>query len=373
MTAHTKRLLVVADVVGGGTGKHLQELVRLWTASGWDVRVLAQTPPSSQMGFGDSLGLFPPRRSFDVYPLGQLRRLLWLRSYIRSWAPTVVHAYFFWSIMYGRVLKRLGVIPNLVENREDQGFGWGRHEYGLLRLTRSMPDHIVAVSQAVLNTAIERERLDPARTQVIHNGIGEAQPTAQEREATLRELGIDDGDLIVAMVSNMNRPVKGVQYFIEAIPQILQREPGARFVIFGRGAEQQTHAQRARELGVSDRLVFAGYREDMPRFYAAMDISVLTSLTEGLSIAVLESMNHGVPVVVTRVGGNPELVVDGETGFLVPAQDVPAFADKVVTLLQDPALRTQMGAAARMRIKQEFSIQNVANRYLSVYDKLTTA
>ena len=370
MTAETKRILVVADVVGGGTGKHLEALVRLWIDSGWEVRVLAQTPPTSQIDFADSLELFPPRQAYDVYPLGQLRRLKWLRGYVQSWAPTIVHTYFFWSIMYGRALKRMGVIRSLVENREDQGFGWGRHEYTLLRLTKAIPDHIVAVSAAVLETAIEREHLDPDRTQIIHNGIGEPQDTGQYRTAALQQLGFDNGDLIVGMVSNLNRAVKGVHYFIEAIPEILSREPRARFVIFGRGAEKEVHERRARELDLSDYLVFAGYRENMPRFYAAMDISVLTSLTEGLSIAVLESMNYGVPVVVTRVGGNPELVVEGETGFLVPPKDAAAFADKVVRLLQDSELRNSMGTAARERIAREFSIGKVAECYSNVYEEL---
>ena len=365
-----QRILVLADVVGGGTGKHLQALVRHWIGSGWEVRVLAQTPPSSQMEFGDSLELFPPRRSYDFYPLAQLRRLHWLRGYVRRYQPALVHSYFFWSIMYGRALKRTGAVHRLVENREDQGFGWGRHEYTLLRLTASIPNHVVAVSEAVRGVALERERIEPARTSVIHNGIPAPNETDVDRPTVLRRLGFDAGDLLVGMVSNLNRAVKGVRYFVEAIPPIVERVPRARFVILGRGEEKAALVARARELEVERYLALPGYQENMAPFYAAMDISVLTSLTEGLSIALLESMSYGLPVVVTRVGGNPEVVLDGETGFLVPPKDTVAFADKVVLLLQDRELRARMGIAARRRIDEQFRVANVAARYLRLYEGL---
>lgn len=373
MMAQRKRVLILADVVGGGTGKHLQSLLSHWVDSGWEIRVLAQIAPSSHMDFGDSLELLPPRRSYDFYPLAQLRQLRWLHDYVRRYEPAVTHTYFFWSIMYGRALKRISAIRRLVENREDQGFGWGRHEYALLRLTRSIPDRVIAVSDAVRKVAVTREHLDPDRTSVIHNGIVTAGASGVDRLSVLRQLGLDEGALIVGMVSNFNRAVKGVRYFVEAIPEVVKREPRARFVILGRGSEKQALTDLAAELGVADYLVFAGYQEDMARFYSAMDVSVLTSLTEGLSIALLESMSHGLPVVVTRVGGNPEVVLDGETGFLVPPKDTAAFADKVVSLLQDRDLRVRMGSAGRTRIDREFRLGDVAARYLGVYEELLSS
>jgi glycosyltransferase involved in cell wall biosynthesis len=370
MMAERRRILVLADVVGGGTGKHLQSLVHHWVNSGWEVRVLAQTAPSSQMDFADSLELLPPRRSYDFYPLAQLRQLRWLRGYVRRYQPAVTHTYFFWSIMYGRALKRISAVQHLVENREDQGFAWGTHEHVLLHLTRSIPDHVVAVSEAVRKVALEREHIDPDRTSVIHNGITAPGASDVDRKSVLRQLGLHEEALIVGMVSNLNRAVKGVRYFVEAIPRIVNLEPRARFVILGRGDEKEALANLAAELGVTDYLVFAGYQEDMARFYSAMDVSVLTSLTEGLSIALLESMSHGLPVVVTRVGGNPEVVMDGETGFLVPPKNSAAFAEKVVCLLQDRDLRSRMGNAARVRIDREFRLGDVAARYLRIYEEL---
>ena len=101
-----------------------------------------------------------------------------------------------------------------------------------------------------------------------------------------------------------------------------------------------------------------------------MDISVLTSFSEGLSLTLLESMGYGIPIVATRVGGNPELVVEGETGYLVPVKDNRTLVDRIVTLLQDKELRRRMGKEGRLRAEQKFRMRDVASRYLDIYKGL---
>lgn len=258
----------------------------------------------------------------------------------------------------------------LVENREDQGFNWGMHEYALLKLTRSLPDRVVCVSEAVQKTVIQREKIDPDRTVVIHNGVVPRTPAPCNRRAILNELGLMEKHLIVGMVANLNRPVKAVDYFIRAVPYIAVHCPLARFVIFGRGKLEEELKELARALGIEEYVVFAGYREDVERFYSVMHISVLTSLSEGLSITLLESMNYGLPVVVTEVGGNPEVVLEGETGFLVPPQDVRALVDKLLLLLVDRSLAEKMGKAGRERVAESFSIHQTAENYLAVYREM---
>ena len=173
------------------------------------------------------------------------------------------------------------------------------------------------------------------------------------------------------MMANLNRPVKGGEYFVEAAPLIIEAVPEARFLVVGEGALIPALRERAQRLGVGDRIVFAGYRHDVDACYAAMDLSVLTSLSEGLSIALLESMRHGLSVVATRVGGNPELVLDGECGYLVPARDVEAFASRVIQLLRNPEERQRIGAAARRRVEEHFSLTRTAEQTQSLYESLT--
>ena len=113
-----------------------------------------------------------------------------------------------------------------------------------------------------------------------------------------------------------------------------------------------------------------GFREDVHRFYALMDVSVLTSFSEGLSITILESMKYGVPVVVTDVGGNPEIVSNGRTGFLVPPGDSQEFADAVIRMLRDPSRRQRFGRDAQRVVECEFDLARVSRQYEQVYRQL---
>ncbi len=231
---------------------------------------------------------------------------------------------------------------------------------------------MICVSEAVRRVAVEREGIDPARTRVIHNGVKLPRDSRPERQSCRLELGIKPSEILVGMVSSLHRPIKGVSYFLDAIPRIIEAKPSARFVIFGHGfghsGEENALREKAKSLQIDRHLLFAGFRPDIDRCYAAMDVFVMTSLSEGLSIALLESMSHALPVVVTAVGGNPEVVVEGETGFLVPARQPAVFADRVIRLLRDPELRAAMGEAGRRRIEENFLIGQAARCYLEVYE-----
>ncbi len=364
-------LLLLLDALGGGTGNHLYAMLRYWDQARWNVGILSHIARTDRRVTPDAtVSYLPPRRWYDRYPVGQLHRLIQVRRHVERIRPDLVHAYFSWSIIYARLLKWAGAIRVLVENREDEGFNWGKDEYALLRLTRFLPDRVICVSEAVRAVALAREGLDPAHTLVIHNGIDAPRPASRGPTEMRQAFGFDQDALVVGMVSNLNRAVKGVRNFLDAIPLIRAAVPAARFLIAGRGSEEAALRSQARALGLEPFLVFAGYQEDVDSLYDMMDVSVLTSLSEGLSITMLESMNRGLPVVATRVGGNPELIVDGVTGFLVPPRDARAFAERAITLLRDPVLRRGMGAAGSERVERHFRLANVAVRYQEVYESL---
>lgn len=360
-------VLIVLDDLGGGTGNHLLGVMSHWDAATWRAAIYSYARRTARIVPDIPIEFAPALRGISIFPINQIKRLLQLRACVRRRHPQILHTYFFWPIMYGRVLKRLGLVDRLIENREDQGFAWGRLEYALLRLSRSMPDHVVCVSAAVRAVVLAREGLQPERVSVIHNGVAPAEPRRDGLAELRRELGVGEANLIVGMVANFNRAVKGASNLLRAAPDVVRAVPEARFVLLGRGKEEGALRALAAELGVAEYVVFAGYREDIDRCYALMDVSVLTSHSEGLSITLLESMNMGLPVVVTAVGGNPEVVIDGVTGFLVPPGDTAAFADKLVTLLRDAALRSRMGEAGRRRVEANFRLEAAAGKYLVLY------
>ncbi len=373
------RVVVLADELGGGTGTILLSVSKLWNPNEWEASILSQREPRSRVVPGVPVEVLPALRGLAMYPIAQLRRSRQVAAHVRRERPAIVHSYFFWSIMYGRLSKALGLVSKLVENREDQGFNWGRHEYALLRMTSHLPDRVICVSEAVRQTVLERERLAPSRVLVIHNGIeittATRTPSAGPRglPSLRRSLGLTDDDLVVGMVANFDRAVKGVDFFFDAMPAVLAEVPAARFLLLGRGNEEGRLRERAASMGIADRVIFAGFQAEIDPYYDLMDLSVLTSLSEGLSMTVLESMKHGVPVVATRVGGNPELVKEGVTGHLVPPRDVPAFAARVVELLRAPALRAQMGREGRRVVENEFDLRRTAELYTATYRELLEA
>lgn len=363
------RLLLATSNLGGGTGSHLVRLLEHMNLSDGSAELIC---------FG-SRDLEPPehvslidasRRSFfSRFPFSQWQQYRKIRRRVRERPPQILHTFFFWPIMYGRLLKRAGLISTLIENREDEGFNLSPTDYRLLRLTHSIPDRIVCVSEGVRRVVLEREGVAEEKAVVIRNGVSLPAEVEfpGEAETARSELGIRPEDKVIGMVANLNRPVKGVQYLVEAVPEIVREVPNARFLILGGGTLKQGLEEQARRLGVSERIIFAGFRSDIPRFYRVMDLSVLTSLSEGLSMTILESMSFGLPVVATSVGGNPELVRDGVTGFLVPPKDPAAFTRAVVRLLRDSELRETMGLEGRKVIRTEFTLDTVARQYQELY------
>ncbi|MFQ5529609.1 MAG: glycosyltransferase family 4 protein [Gemmatimonadota bacterium] len=356
--------------LGGGTGHHLFSVLRERPGSAWTARILSEVGNTARGDCPVPLELLAAGR-FTRYPISQGERFLRLRRKFAEEPADILHTFFFWSIIYGRLLKASGTVNRLVENREDMGFNWGRHEYTLLHLTKRIPDRIVCVSEAVRTRVLEKERIDPARVRVIRNGVA-APPAsdAADRTAVRVEFGIPDSSPIVGMVANFNRLVKGAVHFVDALPMVAREIPDVRFLLIGLGENETELRQRAESAGVGGQLLFPGFRSDIDRFYGAMDVSALTSLSEGLSITLLESMRHGIPVVATSVGGNPEVVRHGETGFLVPPTDPELFAAKVVRLLKDAGLRARFSRKAREVVRESFHLPDVAAAYGSLYREL---
>jgi glycosyltransferase involved in cell wall biosynthesis len=367
------KIAILTNDLGGGTGNHLLSMLKHWDKAIFQTIIYSSAPVRDRVVPDVPVHYLPPAKYFDFYPVAQVRYLSLLGRLMKADHPDIVHAYFFWSILYGRILKWAGKIKVLVENREDQGFDWGSHEYLWLRMTRSLPDKIICVSEAVKNVVLACEGVEESRVEVIHNGVDPNQARTGMQAETRRELGFKEDHLVLGMVANYNRSVKGVANFLDAVPAIVSAVPSARFLFVGGGNEGNALREKVKTLGIGPYVVFAGYRKDIHRYYELMDISVLTSFSEGLSLTLLESMSHGIPVVATAVGGNPEVVAEGQTGYLVPVHDNRILVDRIVGLLQNPEARRRMGNKGRQRIEQNFRMRDVASRYTEIYNGLIPA
>jgi glycosyltransferase involved in cell wall biosynthesis len=164
--------------------------------------------------------------------------------------------------------------------------------------------------------------------------------------------------------------MKGIEYFLAAAALVSQRFPDVRFVIAGDGNNRRELEEYAATLGLASKALFTGFRTDLAKILPEAAVSVLPSLSEGLSNSLLESMAAGVPVVATNVGGNPEIVEDGISGLLVPPRDSEALATAMIRVLTDTGLAARFGLAGRNRVREMFSMQRSVDSVERLYNTL---
>jgi glycosyltransferase involved in cell wall biosynthesis len=232
--------------------------------------------------------------------------------------------------------------------------------------------HVFAVSNHVRDSVVY-PRVMRGRTmppvETLYHGIDHHDVERwQALDGVRAEFGIDDDAPIVGTVANFKEH-KRLDRMIAAAERVRQRVPNVRFVLVGQGPLEAEVRYMASQRGLTDTIVFTGYRKDAQRIASAFDVFAMSSEFEGLSIAVVEALALGTPAVVTDVGGLPEVVRDGREGFVVPPDDPAALADGLVALIDDPALRARMGQAGVSRAK-DFDIRSAVCRMERVYEEV---
>lgn len=208
----------------------------------------------------------------------------------------------------------------------------------------------------------------------IYNGIEPSRFGGPPADHLRSELGLPCGTPLVGMVANV-RQSKGYEFFIRAARKVVEVIPQARFLAVGDVDERLGSGLRllVKELDLSDRFLFLGFRPDVPEVLSDLDVFVLSSTSEGFPLVVLEAMAAGKPLVVTRSGGPDEIVEDSRTGFLIPPSDAEALAGKICQLLEDKELAATLGQNARARVAQEFSLEGMVGQYEELYTRCLTA
>ena len=208
-----------------------------------------------------------------------------------------------------------------------------------------------------------------ARTVTVHEGIDLGWVSMAQPANLHEQLFLPHQAPIVGNVAALV-PHKGQRHLVEAAALVVRKVPDARFVIAGEGELRPALERQIREHRLEKHVLLAGFRPDVLSLHKAFDIFVMSSITEGLGTSLLDAMAAGKPVVATATGGIPEVVVDGDTGILVPARNDAALADAIVRLLKDPALRERMGKAGRARVGQRFSAERMLKETLRVYQRV---
>ena len=235
---------------------------------------------------------------------------------------------------------------------------------------------IHANSHAVAADLIEHQGVDPSLVQVIHNGVDTDRfvpPGEGERAAARAAMGCDAQDRLILCVANLF-PFKGHLDLVRAFARLEPATREVRLTLVGRDEGVAVDIARlAHTLGVDQRVHVVGPTAEVERWYAAADVLAHPSHEEGFSNTILEAMSSGLPVVACPVGGNPEAVVDGVTGFLVPPQDPARMAEALAGLLDDPATATAMGRRGRSRVTEHFGREQMGTRFAAWYGELVAA
>jgi L-malate glycosyltransferase len=346
--------VVIGGEVAGGQMVAL-ELARAARRAGHDVSFVSPSAgPFVELvrSEGMQARIVPIRGALDIFAVGRLRQAL------RGVDIAHTHGHFAVNVV-ARVAGKLAgarVLSHMhIENAFRAGLG-RRAQIALDNATARLCFAIVAVSDAT-RESLARQGYPTERLSTVHNGI-DATPAEPVRLA--------EGPTILEVARLAE--VKGQRALLQALTRV-----DAAAVFVGRDLERGGSYElelraEAERLGVADRVVFAGYRDDVPALLAGCDVVCLPSSIEGLPLVVLEAMAQARPVVATAVGGTPEVVVDGETGLLVPAGDVEALADALARVLGDRPFADRLGEAGRRRLAAEFSLAAMADGILRLYE-----
>jgi glycosyltransferase involved in cell wall biosynthesis len=246
----------------------------------------------------------------------------------------------------------------------DLGFWRTPVALGKMRLAYPFFDGFIANSHAVKDFFAHADRLCADNIEVIHNGI-----EITERRGALVDVDGNHTPLI-GIVANCNRHVKRVDDFIRTAHLVHRKLPEARFMVVGDGEMRQELQQLSRSLGLEEVLTFTGRVTNPLDFIRRFDVGVITSETEGLCNAILEYMAFGVPVVATAAGGNPELVKDGENGYLLPIGDIEQMAEKICLLLQNKSLHSRIHFANLQKVTDDFSLSRMIAKHEAFYERI---
>jgi len=295
--------------------------------------------------------------------------ITWLRDKIREEKADVVHAHqyspLFYAVPAALLAGRVKVIYTEHGRFYPERKSWKR---SLLNPLLALGvDHLVSISEATARAMAAYDNFPRRRIKVIHNGIdccGMNPPI--DKAAKRKELGLSETCRVIGTAARLNS-IKNIQMMLRVLKLVLEQVPDTCLVIAGQGEEEKKLKALAFELGISEHVKFIGLRFDLPEIYQLFEVFLLTSFSEGISVTLLESMASGVPSVVTDVGGNREVVVEGETGFMVPVDHDLLMRERVLALLCDGDLASLMVISAKVRVEREFSVKGMMNEYLQQY------
>jgi glycosyltransferase involved in cell wall biosynthesis len=354
----------------GGAENAMFMLLESLDRDQWRPMLLLEDAPGTEPLAERAAALDVPLLRVAPMPLGLegARRVPSLVRLLRRERPDLFHAHMSSPVAckWGLAAAVVARVPAVLGTVQVGGYEPpDRSAYWQLRALARGVDRYLAVSRDIARELVERLGWPEEKVEVSYNAVDLRRVEVEAPPRLREQLGAGETRLLVLTPARLDAQ-KGHRTLFEAIAQV----PDAVFVLAGEGPERQPLEALAAQLGIDERVRFLGRREDVPQLLAACDVFALPSLYEGSSLAVLESMAAGAPVVSSAIGGTDELIEDGSSGLLVPPGDAEALAAALRRLLADPELRTGLATRARERVERDLTRERMAARVTGVYREL---
>lgn len=312
----------------------------------------------------------------EINPYYDIRAFIKLFGLFKTHGFDLVHTHSSKPGIIGRLAANAAKVQCIVHTVH--GFAFYEHSskiraliVGVLEKVAAMvTDKIIFVNDKDRLAASEMHLIPEHKMVTIYNGIDlEACDSRDGKNGGFGIPGVNKGDPVVAMVARLWKQ-KAPQYFISAIPFVLKKQPTTKFLVVGDGPMRTELENKSEALGIRDNVLFLGWRSDVRNLLKMVDVFVLPSLWEGLPISILEAMAASKPVVATNIKGNNELVIHGETGFLVETKNAKEIGRYVLKLLQDQCLAEKMGRMGKFRVREKFELSGTVTKLNALYETL---
>lgn len=312
-----------------------------------------------------------------LYSPFSFNKYIYLYRIMRKYQIDILETIHRMSDFIGPIIARLAGVKIVISNRRDMGFMRTRIDDFMYRAIDHLVDRIKCNSKAAIKYFSQRDSVSISKFDISYNGVEvrHREISDYDKNNIKKEFGIKEDEIVIGLVGGVKK-VKGHIEFIEMAQHLTHVHNNVRFLIVGGGYESGKDEyfdyikKLSFEKGLDTRIIFTGFVKKVFRFLSILDIAILPSYTEGCSNVLLEYMSAGLPVIATNVGGNPELVAHGVTGFIVPPRDANALIDKAELLLSSKCLRRKLGKTGYETVCKKHSLSCVVTEQMFYYEKL---
>ena len=367
-------LFVIDNLTFGGGERCFAQLVAGLDKTRYDLTVACKPGGEFEESLRQSQVRIIPIDMSNRFDVRVIRKLI---DIVRRNRVEIVHSQGGRADFFARMTAKLTGIPVVISTMATpvEGYDVGHLRKMLYvcldRITERFVDRFIVVSEALKHVMIAEHGIRPDKVVRVYNGIelDRYDRDLYSGNGVRENLNISQSVPLIGVISRLVCE-KGLEFLVQAAPIVLDYVPDAKFLVVGEGPLEMELRNLAGRLELSERVLFTGFRSDIPEVLSALDVLVLPSLREGLPMILLEGMAMARPIVATNIEGISEVVEHGKTGILVPPEDSQALAKGIISLLRDKDRAQQIGQAARKRVEERFSVQTMVRETEAVYESV---